>query len=308
MKLLHGLDDLTGCRGGMVSIGNFDGVHRGHQAMIAALIEQARTAGVAAVAFTFDPHPITLLRPDAAPPRLSTVAWKAELLARYGVDCAIAYPTDWNLLNLTPREFFEQIIVEKLAARGLVEGRNFFFGKNRAGDVDTLRSLCGRAGLSLTVVEPVTVGGRVVSSSRIRQLIGAGEVSKAVELLGHPYRLRGTVVRGAERGRTIGVPTANVEGIETLLPADGVYAGLVSQNEQQFPAAINVGPNPTFGEDRQKVEAHLLDFTGDLYGQPIELDLIDRIRSVRTFAGVEELKAQLQRDFESVRAVAKRSG
>ena len=304
MQLLHGFEQPEFFRGGYVAIGNFDGVHRGHQAMAARLVERARDANVPAVVLTFDPHPICLLRPDQAPPRLSTLEHKVELLARSGVDCVIAYPTDHALLELSPREFFDSIVRGRIAARGVVEGPNFFFGKDRAGNVDVLRTLCDESGLSLDVVAPVEVRGRLVSSSAVRKLIVAGEVGEAVELMGHPYQVRGQVVAGARRGRELGFPTANLDGVATLLPADGIYAGHTEIDERLYAVAVHLGPNPTFGENARKLEVHVIDFAGDLYGRTLAVDLLERVRGVMTFAGIEPLRAQLAQDVERARLVA----
>lgn len=304
MKVLAGFDDPAAYRGGFVSIGNFDGVHRGHQSMIARLLAHARSDGVQAVVFTFDPHPITILRPDQAPPPLSTLERKLELLAQCGVDCVIAYPTDWKLLQLSPDEFFEQIVRRELAAKGLVEGPNFFYGHNRTGNAQTLAASCQAAGLALEIVPPIRVGERMVSSSVIRGLIAAGDVTSAAELLGHRYQVRGRVAQGAQRGRTIGFPTANLEDVKTLLPADGVYAGSAQIGNREWIAAINVGPNPTFGEGARKLEVHLLDFSGDLYGASLSVSFTQRLRDTVRFAGRDELIAQLQRDLAQVRSLA----
>jgi riboflavin kinase/FMN adenylyltransferase len=228
---------------------------------------------------------------------------KARLLSECGVDVVIAYPTDQSLLNLTPDAFFEGIVRGELNARGLVEGPNFFFGHDRAGNIPMLRRLCEVAGLTLDVVPPVTVGERLVSSSEIRALIAAGRVADAVNMLGHPYHLRGFVVRGAGRGRMLGVPTANLERIETLIPPDGVYAGTASHGDRSYPAAVHIGANTTFGEQERKVEVHLLDFAGNLYGQTVEVGLLRHIRDTVKFAEGEELKRQLARDLEQVRQV-----
>lgn len=304
MKFLRGFDDPPAYRGGFVAIGNFDGVHRGHQSMMARLVANARSAGVPAVAFTFDPHPITILRGGQAPPSLTTLERKLELLEQCGADCAIAYRTDRALLNLPPREFFDLVIVGELAARGLVEGPNFFFGHNRAGSIETLREFCDEAGLLLEVVPPVKVGDHLVSSSEVRSLIAAGRVARARDLLGYPYLIQGTVTRGAERGRTIGFPTANLEHVPTVLPAEGVYAGRAQQGGCWFAAGINIGPNPTFGDQQPKLEVHLADFSGDLYGQMLRVEFLDRLRDTTRFNGVDELKAQLRNDMNAARTLA----
>ena len=301
MMLLHAFTEPQAYRGGFVAIGNFDGVHRGHQSMAALLVQRARAAGVPAVVLTFNPPPVEILRPGQVPPRLSTLEQKARLLAECGVDVIIAYPTDHALLNLTPEAFFEQIVLGELDARGLVEGPNFFFGHDRAGDVRKLGELCERAGRLLDVVSPVRVGDRLVSSSEIRASIAAGRLAAAVEMLGHPYQLRGTVARGAGRGRSLGTPTANLESIATLVPPDGVYAGTARWQQQDYPAAVHIGPNTTFGENARKVEVHLLDFSGDLYGQHLEVGLLERIRDTATFPSAEDLRRQLERDLADVR-------
>jgi riboflavin kinase/FMN adenylyltransferase len=302
VKLLRNLADLpTELRGGAVAIGNFDGVHKGHARIAERLIAKAREVKGPALVFTFDPHPVRLLRPQAAPPPLTWTDRKAELLSELGVDSLIAYPTDEALLALTPEEFFQRIVREKLAAKAMVEGPNFFFGKGRAGNIETLKRLCRASGLSLDVVEPLVVGDSFVSSSRVRSLIQQGNVSEAGALLTRPYRIRGMVTHGAGRGAKIGFPTANVDAIDTLLPAPGVYAGQAIVAGGAWPAAINIGPNPTFGEHAVKVEIHLIDFSGNLYGQPLEVDFLTRLRDIRPFASVEALKEQLARDVDAAR-------
>jgi riboflavin kinase/FMN adenylyltransferase len=295
-------DDL---RGGAVAVGNFDGVHLGHARIVQRLIAQSHSVGGPAVVFTFDPHPVRLLQPALAPPPLTWTDRKADLLADLGVDSIIAYPTDEAMLNLTDRQFFDSVIRGRLAAKAMVEGKNFFFGRDRMGNIDVLRELTSQAGVVLEVVEPVVDDGEVVSSSRIRKLIAAGHVDEARRMLTQPYRIRGMVTHGAGRGAKIGFPTANVDAIDTLLPSAGVYAGTASANGRRWRAAIHVGPNPTFGEQVLKVEVHLIDFEGALYGQPLEVDFLARIRDVRTFASLEQLKEQLARDVSSARALTR---
>ncbi len=306
MPLLRGLDEIADFRGGVVSIGNFDGVHLGHREIVRTLVDRARERGCPAVVLTFDPHPIRLLRPEAEPPSLNTLERKAELLTDVGVDAVVAYPTDRALLSLTPEWFFEQIVREKLDAAGLVEGPNFYFGKDRAGDVDTLRELADAAGITVDVVEPLQAGDAFVSSSRIRAAIADGRLQEAVGLLGHPYRLTGTVGRGAGRGRGLGTPTANLTEVATLLPAHGVYAGTAVVDGTRHAAAVNVGPNPTFGDEATKIEAHLVGFAGDLYGRVLDLDLHTRLRDVRSFESADELRSQIAEDVRrAVEAVEK---
>lgn len=304
MTLVRGNELPVEFTGGIVTIGNFDGVHRGHQEMLAVLERVAGDAGAPAVVMTFDPHPLELLRPDDVPPRLTTSRRKSELLAEYGVDVVLAYPTDRALLALTPAEFFLQIVRNRLGARGLVEGPNFCFGKDRAGNVDTLRGLCDEAGLSCEIVTPVVVAGDLISSSRIREQIAAGNVEAAADWLGHHYRITGTVAHGAGRGGAVGFPTANLVDVETLIPANGVYAALARLDGQQWPAAVNIGANPTFGDTQQKLEVHLLDFEGDLYGRELNLDFLARLRDVVEFKDATALAAQIEHDLKAVRALA----
>jgi riboflavin kinase/FMN adenylyltransferase len=301
MRLVSGFDPTAGYRGGFVSIGNFDGVHRGHQTMLTTLCGRAHAAKAPAVVLTFDPHPSVLLRPEAAPPVLTTLPERTELLGRYGVDYVVAVPVDQAFLQLTAEQFFRQIVLEELAARGLVEGPNFFFGHQRTGNVTVLKHFCTEAGLTLDVIPPVTVDEQLVSSSVIRSLLQDGDVDDAVELLGHPYRLSGIVGQGAQRGRTIGFPTANLTQVSTVIPGHGVYGGRAIVNGNAHLAAINIGPNPTFAEDIAKIEIHLLDFQGDLYGKPLSVDFKFRVRDVRKFESVDALCAQLKHDVAEVR-------
>lgn len=303
MYRLDGFDSPETYRGCVVTIGNFDGVHRGHQAMLARLKAHAAEHEVPAVVLTFHPHPITLLRPEQTPPPLSTLERKLELLERHGVDVVIAYPTDMALLNLSAQQFFESIILKELAAVGMVEGPNFFFGKNRAGDVHRLKELCREHELFLEVVHPEKVDGKMISSSRIRDLVRDGKVHDACRLLGHPYQIGGEVTKGAGRGRTLGFPTANLTGITTLLPPPGVYAGRGHTAAGSWPAAINVGPNPTFGDERLKTEVHLIGAKTDLYGTQLKVDFLSELREVRKFSSTEELQQQVAEDIRCVAAL-----
>ncbi len=291
-------------RGGAVSIGNFDGVHLGHARIIDRLVAKARQVGGAAVVFTFDPPPVRLLRPQEAPAPLSWTARKVALLAGLGVDAVIAFPTTREFLQLSARQFFEEIVVRRLAAQAMVEGANFFFGRDRSGDIQTLARFCTEAGIALEVVEPVVVDGEVVSSSRIRQLVAAGQVRQAARLLGRPYRIRGQVIHGAGRGKRLGFPTANLDGISTLVPGEGIYAGRVSMGDQLLPAALSLGPNPTFDDGRCKVEVHVLDFDGWLYDRELEVEFVDRLREIRRYESVDELLVQMHRDVAATRQVA----
>lgn len=304
MQLFRDLDQLPArFRRGAVSIGNFDGVHRGHAQIIGRLAAMARRVRGPAVVFTFDPHPAHVLHPDRAPRPLSWTDRKAELLAAASAEAVIAYPIDREFLRLDAKAFFDRIVRDRLDARGMVEGPNFFFGHDRTGDIGALEHFCSDAGIVLEVVEPVALGGEVVSSSRVRSLIAAGQVEQARQMLTEPYRIRGRVVRGAGRGADLGFPTANLGRIDTLLPAEGIYAGRGWVRQAPWPAAIAIGPNPTFGEAALKVEAHLIGFEGSLYDQPIEVDFLARLRNIERFESAQQLVAQMDRDVAATRSI-----
>jgi riboflavin kinase/FMN adenylyltransferase len=291
--------------GAYLAVGNFDGVHRGHAHLLARLRARADAAGVPAVALTFDPHPVALLRPEKAPVPLVWTEREVDLLTEAGAHEVGVFRTGPWLLGLTAREFFDRVIVGQFRASGMVEGPNFAFGRDRGGDAALLASWCKEAGLGFEIVEPTVIDGQLVSSSRIRQALGEGRADEAARLLGRPHRIRGIVTHGAGRGAGLGFPTANLDGIDTLIPADGVYASLafLDGHGAPYPAATHVGPNVTFGEQVRKVEAHLLDFDGDLYGQTVHLDFLQRLRPTRPFAGLEDLLAQIRRDVEQTRAL-----
>ncbi len=302
---IHYNDTLpSAVRGGAATIGNFDGVHRGHQALLAALRAEADVRGVLAVAVTFDPHPLQLLRPDQFKPVLTTLADRTGLLQSYGADHVVVLRTTHDLLQLSARAFFDAVLIANLAVRAVVPGFNFCFGRDREGDVEMLAAFCREAGIGCTPVPPLVVDGRPVSSSRVRQAVAGGAVDEAARLLGRPYRVQGLVGTGQRRGQTLGFPTANVANVATLLPADGVYAVRAWHDGRAWPAAANVGPNPTFGEHVRKLEVHLIGFTGDLYGHPLAVEFLQRLRDTRPFAGPAELVRQLQTDVEQARRVA----
>ena len=286
-----------------VAVGNFDGVHVGHAAIVGRLREAAERHRVPAVVLTFDPHPASILRPEQAPLPLTPPARRAELLLALGVNAVCVQPADAALMALEAEAFYAGVLRGRFAARAIVEGQDFRFGARRRGDVAMLAALCGRDGVELDVVPPVVIDGEAVSSSRIRTLVAAGRMAEAHTLMTAPYRLTGAVVVGARRGGTIGFPTANLAGIATLLPALGVYAAVAHVDGVAVPAAVHVGPNVTFGETSVSVEAHLIGFAGDLYGRSLDVDFLDRVRDTRRFSSVEDLKAQLADDVAAARRI-----
>jgi riboflavin kinase/FMN adenylyltransferase len=296
-------------RGAYVTVGNFDGVHRGHQHLLSRLRARADAVSVPALALTFDPHPVALLRPEKAPVPLVWPEREIDLLRQAGATEVGVFHTGPWLLELSAREFFERVLRDQLAARGLVEGPNFAFGHDRQGNVSILRAWCAEAGIDFEVVEETRIDDQLVSSSLIRQVLGEGRVEDAARFLGRPHRLRGTVAHGAGRGAGLGFPTINLTGIDVLIPADGVYAARawVEGQGPAWPAACNLGPNPTFGEQARKVEAHLVGFAGDLYRQSVVLDLVARLRPTRRFASREELLEHVRADVDQARRIIEAS-
>ncbi len=290
-------------RDGVVSIGNFDGVHIGHGTLLRKVDELAKSIDGPSVVIVFDPHPAAILRPEHIPPRLTWIQRRAELLQRHGIDFLLVCKTTKELLNLQAEDFFQWLIVDQLGAKGIVEGPNFFFGKGRGGNVDTLRKLCEQNSIECQIVEPKGGdGGDMISSTRIRQSLADGNLDQANQWLTTPYRIRGIVTKGDQRGRTIGFPTANLNQIDVVVPRDGVYGGIVPIDGKPHQAAIHIGPNPTFSDNQtQKVEVHLLDFDGDLYGQTLLVDFVTRVRDIARFDSVEKLQEQLDRDIATIR-------
>jgi riboflavin kinase/FMN adenylyltransferase len=292
-------------RGAYVTVGNFDGVHRGHQRLLARLRTKADAAGVPALAITFDPHPVALLRPEKAPVPLVWPAREIELLRQAGATEVGVFRTGPWLLELSAHEFFERVIRDQLAARGMFEGPNFAFGHDRQGNVASLHDWCAQTEIDFEVVEETRIDDQLVSSSLIRQCLSEGRVEDAARFLGRPHRVRGVVAHGAGRGAGLGFPTINLTAIDVLIPADGVYAARawIDGRGPAWPAACNIGPNPTFGEQVRKVEAHLVGFSADLYGQSVELDFLGHLRPTRRFASRDELLKQVRADVDQTRRV-----
>jgi riboflavin kinase / FMN adenylyltransferase len=292
-----------------VALGNFDGVHLGHQAVLRRAVEAGRETGSRVVAATFDPHPRAVLAAGASPKILTPMRLRREALLRYGADEVRVITFDLDLSKKSPREFVRDVLVGKMGAEAVVVGENFRFGHRAAGDVRDLASLMEEMGGTAYLV-PVCGAGEhgEISSTRIRTLLSEGDVAQAAGLLGRSHVLRGEVVEGDRRGRTIGFPTANVRPDPVaLVPARGVYAGYVRVGEETFAACSNVGVAPTFDRAESRVEAHLLDFDGDLYGSVVDVEFAWRIRDERRFSGVEELKEQIQRDVEHARLLTRKA-
>ncbi|HET8622518.1 MAG TPA: bifunctional riboflavin kinase/FAD synthetase [Gemmatimonadales bacterium] len=294
-----------GSNGTVVTVGSFDGVHLGHQAVLAEVARRARTAGRASVLVTFEPHPLAVINPQAAPPLLTTGPERREILALTPIDYALFLRFDRALARLSPEEFVHDVLLACCGMQDLVFGYDHGFGRNRSGDVETLRRLGAELGFAVDAVPAADVEGEPVSSGRIRRAVAGGDLRTAARLLGRPYTLSARVIAGERRGRGLGVPTINLGDIpaEKLLPPDGVYAVWVEWRGGRAGGMMNQGPRPTFGEGSRVLEAHLFGFEGDLYGEWVRLEWVERLRDVRRFAGVEQLQEQLGRDRARAEAI-----
>jgi riboflavin kinase/FMN adenylyltransferase len=290
--------------GSTVTVGSFDGVHLGHQAVLREIDRRARAAGRASVLVTFDPHPLEVVNPGAAPPLLTTGPERLEILALSPLDYVLLVRFDRHLAGLTPEEFVQEVLLERCTLRELVIGHDHGFGRGRSGDVETLRRLGASHGFEVDVVPPVDFGGQHVSSSRIRRAVAGGDLTTAGAMLGRRYGVVGPVGEGERRGRLLGVPTINLFELppRKLLPPDGVYAVRVEWRGGSAGGMMNQGPRPTFQDGRRILEAHIFDFEGDLYGEWVRIEWIERLRDIQRFGSVEQLKQQLERD--RARAVA----
>jgi riboflavin kinase/FMN adenylyltransferase len=287
----------------VVALGNFDGVHRGHQALLARAAELAGPRPASLVALTFEPHPRGFFVPDTAPFRLTLPPAKLRLLERHGVQAVLAQRFDAEFAALPAEAFVDDVLLKGLGARHVVCGYDFTFGVRRTGNVEKLRKLGAARDMGVTVLDPVTREGEIYSSTRIREALRAGMAGEAAELLGHPWEIEGAVEQGDQRGRTIGFPTANVALGEHLRPRFGVYAVRALVDGAWRDGVANLGRRPTIGKLQENFEVHLFDFAGDLYGQVLRVALVDFIRPEMKFAGLDALKAQIAADGDAARLI-----
>lgn len=290
--------------GTVVTVGSFDGVHRGHAAVLREIAERARSAQRHSVLVTFDPHPLAVVNPAAAPPLLTTGPERREILAQTGLDYAVLLRFDHRLAELPAEDFVREILLRRCGMRELVIGYDHGFGRGRQGDVAMLRRLGASDGFSVDVVPEVQVDGHPVSSTMVRRAVAGGDLDRAARLLGRPYYLTAEVVPGDGRGRTIGFPTANLGRVPSrkLLPPDGVYAVRVEWRGGRADGMMNQGGRPTFQQGERSLEVHLLDWEGPLYGEWLKVEWVARLRDVRRFASADALRAQLERDRQAARA------
>jgi len=291
-------------RGGVGTIGNFDGVHLGHRKILETVVTRARAAGRPAFVITFEPHPMAVLRPGDAPKRIQTLRQKEEAIEVLGVDALLVIPFTRDFSLTEPEEFVRALLRDRLAASELLLGDHFAFGRGKRGDLALLTRLGGECGFSVSVVEEVIFGGGPVSSTRIRRALERGAIVEANAMLGREYELDGFVSRGDRLGHQIGVPTINLEPENELPPADGVYVTEIEIRSfgRKFESVTNIGRRPTLYEDyTTTIETYVLDFSADVYGERVRLFFLDRLREERKFPSMMDLKAQIQRDIASTR-------
>jgi len=291
-------------RGGIVTVGNFDGVHLGHQKLLRDVVSRARAVGVPSVVVTFDPHPLKVLRPEEAPKMIQTLRQREEAIEACGVDALLIVPFTRDF-SLTPAEtFVRELLVRRLAAREVHVGERFAFGRDKQGNLDRLAAVGGEAGTEVVEIADVSDGTERVSSTRIRAAVASGNVALASRLLGRPYVMDGFVAKGDRMGRKIGFPTINLKPENELYPVDGVYLTTIflPSFERTFGCVTNIGRRPTVYEDyATTIESYVLDFSGDVYGERIRLGFLDRLREERVFPSMLELTAQIRRDVEATR-------
>ncbi|WJY63650.1 Riboflavin biosynthesis protein RibF [Corynebacterium atrinae] len=317
MIVWHGIGNVpASLEASVVTIGVFDGVHRGHQQLIERASQLAEERGIPAVMVTFDPHPLSVFLPERAPMMLTSLEQRLALAGEMGIDAALVVDFTRELAGLNPQEYFTELLHNTLGATALVVGENFTFGKDAAGTADTAREIGKELGIDVEIVELLQEDGQRICSSSIRDYLQAGDVEHAAWALGHPYTITGPVVRGAGRGgKQLGFPTANQYFLDDVaLPADGVYAGWFTVKGPRaidgdmepgvaYPAAISVGTNPTFGDERRSVESFILDRDADLYGYEADVAFIGHIRSMEKFTSVEELLTAINNDVSKVREI-----
>ncbi len=304
-RIIHDLAELQSpLRKPVLTIGNFDGVHRGHLALFERVKIRARAIGGVSVVMTFQPHPIKIMKPDKAPLLITPTEQKLALIAQAAIHTIFCLQFDATFAGISAEDFVRDILVDKIGVKELVVGYDYTFGHNRTGDIELLCGMGKSLGFQVHVVQPVLMGKRVVSSTSIRDLIRAGELAEAKKLLGRDYQICGTVVKGKNRGgRLLGFPTANLELVDELTPKEGVYAVKVLIEDRLYNGVTNIGHNPTFGQGPLSIETHILDYSGDLLGQTIRVNFIHRLRAEKTYKSIEELARQIHLDIKVAREI-----
>lgn len=303
MEIIRHIGHYTPLPHPVASLGNFDGVHIGHQEILRRLIQEARSRQGTAIVITFHPHPLTVLRPSQPIPLIGNLREKLSSFSTLGVDKVFLQHFTPAFAQLSPDEFVRLYLKETIKAEKVIVGHNVSFGRNRAGSAETLRQLGKTYGFDVEIVGPIATGSQEVSSTAVRAFLQAGEMQSVSRFLGRRYALSGRVVKGFQRGREIGFPTANLRPRSAFLLPNGVYAVMVTVGGTDYPGVANIGMNPTFSVNRRTLEAHLFDFSGDLYGKRVTVGFVERLRGEQKFPSVEDLVRQIQEDAKQARAV-----
>ncbi len=308
MKIIQDLYNIhSPFKRAVVTIGNFDGVHKGHQAIFQQVIEKARSIKGTPVVITFEPHPVRVLKKNGRPPLITLFEQKMELIAQAGIKVVVCIPFTEAFAGITAKRFLEEILIKQIGMKAIVIGKDYAFGKNRKGDVEFLKKYADRYGFEVIVIDWVQAYARStrrISSTRVRELVMAGEVKKTFNLLGRYYQIRGRVVSGRNRGgRLLGFPTANINLVDELCPKMGVYAVTVELGKKKYKGVANIGYSPTFEDHQFTIEVHILDFKGELYGKAIRVNFIRRIRNEKRFASIDALSKQIAKDIQTARNV-----
>lgn len=300
MKLIKGMGDIPDeFRDVFVTIGNFDGVHLGHQFLFKTLLQEARQKHRKAVVITFDPHPKKTLHPDRRPFYLiTTLEEKIRLIEKQGIDALMIIPFTLEFSETTAEEFVRHILWDALHIRKILIGHDYTFGKNKAGDESLLAAFGSKLGFEVGIINAFKIDNAVISSTRLRYAILEGDVKKAAAILGRPYNLSGIVIEGSRRGGTLGFPTANIKPVKVLIPANGVYAAIIHMDGNRYKGVLNIGVNPTFADEKLSIEVHLLKFNDNIYGKNLDILFIDRIRDEKKFEGPEKLVEQIKQDID----------
>ena len=304
MEVFHGIEAVQKkFKNPAITIGNFDGVHMGHQALFQRVKQWAGELNGESIVVTFDPHPLEVLFPEKAPLFITSHRQKLDLIARCGIDATIVIPFDHEFSQMSAREFVKVILVDKIGTRAIVVGHDYRFGHSRVGDIPFLRKLGQQYGFEVEIVTAIKMNHTPVSSTSIRRMIAKGDVSEANRLLGRPFEVGGIVIEGRKRGVKLGFPTANIRMQGVASPRTGVYVIEAEVDGKTYEGAANLGYNPTFGDAELSLEAHLFDFNQDIYGKYITIRFIDRLRDEKRFSGPEELRAQIQKDIDTARKI-----
>ena len=304
MLLITNLSKITTpFQNSVITLGNFDGIHRGHQELVRMVIRRARDIKGRSIVVTFRPHPLKVLAPEKCPPLISIYEEKIQLFEKLGIDVLVKIPFSLHFAEMSPRAFVKGILCDLLGAKEIFVGYNYKFGKGREGNTETLKQMGKEYGFSVHEVEQISVGGEVISSTKIRQMLTAGEVEHAAKLLGRPYAIIGIVIKGDSRGKSLGFPTANIASKHAIIPSNGVYAVKLLAREKCLDGVVNIGLRPTFDTKSLAIEVHVFDFNEDLYGEEITLFFIGKLREERKFETAEALIGQIRKDIGTAKEV-----